>query len=118
LNCSDGGLSDIGLPGNQGVTMNTVDTFEKLANSHLELSAQLSALTAVVGAIAATLDVDFDGLEDCVTAAARRLRPGQRPRLFRNSSKLLQELEVMQMVLKSGRRKARKPKKRSKVQAV
>jgi len=98
--------------------MNTVDTFEKLANSHLELSAQLSALTAVVGAIAATLDVDFDGLEDCVTAAASRLRPGQRTRLFRNSSKLLQELEIMQMVLESGRRKARKPKKRSKVQAV
>src|SRR5271167_615524 len=98
--------------------MNTVDTFEKLANFHLELSAQLSALTAVVGAIAAKLDVDFDGLEDCVTAAASRLRPGRRTRLFRNSSKLLQELEIMQMVLESGRRKARKPKKRSKVQAV
>jgi hypothetical protein len=96
--------------------VNTVDTFEKLANSHLELSAQLSALTAVVGAMAATLDLDFDGLEDCVSDAARRLRPGQRTRVFRNSSKLLLELEAMQMVLESRSRKARKPKKRSKAQ--
>ncbi|MFI4988058.1 MAG: hypothetical protein ACHQF3_11515 [Alphaproteobacteria bacterium] len=93
--------------------MEAVDTIEKHAASHLELSAQLSALTALVGALATTEGINFTRLEECVSWAANRLRPGRRPAVLRNAATLLQELEVMRMLLEDKSRKSRERERRA-----
>lgn len=76
---------------------------EQLAKSHEELSAQVIALTTVVGAMATKSSIDYERLEDCVHFAARRLRPGWWPIIFEKAALILKDLEALQKVIEGWR---------------
>ena len=81
--------------------------FERLEKDHLELKAQVAALTAVVGGITTAGAVDFERLEECVNFAVKGVRPGARPVLLAKAAAVLGDLEVMQKALKIEKRKKR-----------
>ena len=87
------------------------DDFERLAKSHEELSAQLVALRAVVGAMATTSSIDFERLEEFIHFGARQLRPGRRPILFAQASLILEDFQEMQKALRAEVIKIRARKK-------
>jgi hypothetical protein len=87
------------------------ENLEQLTKSHDELTAHVVALTAVVGAMASTVTVDFERLEECICFAAKKLRPGRRPILFAKAAAVLEDLEVMQKVVGKETRKIRSLKK-------
>jgi hypothetical protein len=86
--------------------------FARLAESHEELSAHVVALTAVLGGMVTTTAIDYERLEDCISFAAKRLRPGRRPILFEKASLVLGDLEAMQKALRVEVRKIRTLRKR------
>ena len=81
--------------------------FEHLERHHRELTTQVAALTAVVGAITSVGVVNFDRLEDCVTFALKQVRPSVRPLFLARASELMEDLEKMQAALAVEKRKAR-----------
>lgn len=87
------------------------DDFERLAKSHEELSAQLVALRAVVGAMATTSSIDFERLEEFIHFGAKQLRPGRRPILFAQASLILEDFQEMQKALRAEVIKIRARKK-------
>ena len=92
-------------------TYATPETFDRLEGSLRELSAQVVALTAVVGAIATAGAVDYERLEQCVNFAASALRRAARPVLRAKASALLIDFERMQRALQVESRKRRGLKK-------
>jgi len=95
----------------------TPRAFDRLEHSLQELSAQVVALTAVVGAIATAGVVDYERLEQCVNFAARAVRFAARPILLAKASAMLADFEKMQRALqiesrkrRGFRRRAAKPK--------
>ena len=90
-----------------------LEDFERLAKSHKELGAQVIALTAVVGSMATASTIDYERLEESVNFAANQLRPGHRSMLLAKAAIMLQDLEVMQKVLRVETRKRRHRKKRN-----
>ena len=85
----------------------SLEDFRQLATSFEELSVQVIALTALMGAMVTTASVDFERLEDCVQFAANRLRPGRRPLLFAKAALVLEDFEAMQRTLRVETRKIR-----------
>jgi len=81
--------------------------FERLEKSHRELGAHVIALTAVVGSMATASTIDYERLEESVNFAAKQLRPGYRSMLLAKAAIMLQDLEVMQKVLRIETRKRR-----------
>ena len=77
----------------------SVEDFRRLVKSFEELSARLTALTAVVGAMATASSIEYERLEECIHFTAKQLRAGQRPRLFENASAILGDFEAMQTAL-------------------
>ena len=89
----------------------SVEDFERLAKSHDELSAQVVALTALIGGMATAASVDFERLEDCVKFAANRLRPSHHTLFFAKAALVLEDFESMQKALRIETRKIRSRKK-------
>ncbi len=79
--------------------------FQQLTKAVEELSVQVIAVTALIGAMVTTASVDFERLEDCVQFAANRLRPGRRPLLFAKAALVLADFEVMEKTLRIETRK-------------
>jgi len=100
----------------QGIVMADVSAadFRRLATTVEELSVQVVALTALMGAMVTKVSVDFERLEDCVQFAANRLRPSRRPLLFAKAALVLEDFEVMQKTLRIETRKIRKMRDREK----
>jgi nitrate/nitrite-specific signal transduction histidine kinase len=84
-----------------------LEDFERLAKSQKELGAHVIALTAVVGSMATALTIDYERLEESVNFAAKQLRPSHRSILLAEAATMLQDLEVMQKVLRVETRKRR-----------
>jgi hypothetical protein len=85
--------------------------FRQLAKTVEELSIQVIALTALMGAMVTTASVDFERLEDCVQFATNRLRPSRRPLLFAKAALVLEDFVVMQKALRIETRKIRNRRK-------
>src|SRR6478609_3236544 len=81
--------------------------FERLEKDHLELKAQVAALTAVVGGITTAGAVNFERLEECVNFAVTGLRPGARRIVLAKAAAVLEDLEAMQCALEIESRKNR-----------
>jgi hypothetical protein len=92
--------------------VNAID-FARLSKSHMEMSDHIVVLTAIVGAMVTTASVDHERLEDCVSFAARRYRPGHRPALLGKAVSVLHDLGATQKALVVGSRKRRNSKTRS-----
>lgn len=90
-----------------------LEDFERLAKSDRELGAQFIALTAVVDSMAIASIVDYERLEESVNFAAKQLRPGHRSALLTKPAMMLQDLEVMQKVLRVETRKRHNRRKRN-----
>ena len=90
-----------------------LDDFERLAKSQKELGAQVIALTAVVGSMATASTIDYERLEESVNFAAKQLRPGHRSMLLAKAAIMLEDLEVMQKVLRVETRKRRNRRKKN-----
>ena len=82
--------------------------FARLSNSDSEMSDHIVVLTAIVGSMVTTASVDCERLEDCVSFAAKRYRPGHRPALLKKASAVLHDLEEMQKALGVENRKRRR----------
>jgi len=85
--------------------------FQQLTKTVEELSVQVIAVTALIGAMVTTASVDFERLEDCVQFAANQLRPGRRPLLFAKAAPVLADFEVMEKTLRIETRKIRNRRK-------
>ena len=85
--------------------------FQQLTKTVEELSVQVIALTALMGAMVTTASVDFERLEGCVQFAANRLRPSRRPLLFAKAALVLEDFDVMQKALRVETRKIRNRRK-------
>jgi hypothetical protein len=89
------------------------EDFKRLVKSHEELSGQVIALTALIGAMATTASIDFERLEDCVQFAAKRLSPSRRPVLFAKAALILEDFDAMQKALRTETRKIRSRRTRA-----
>ena len=90
-----------------GPTFAKRDNFDRLETDHRKMTAQVAALTAVVGGVTSLGVVNFDRLEDCVTFALKQVRPSARPLFLARASELLGDLEKLQVALAVEKRKAR-----------
>ena len=90
-----------------------LDDFELLAKAQKELGAQVIVLTAVVGSMATASTIDYERLEESVNFAAKQLRPGHRSILLAKAAIMLEDLEVMQKVLRVETRKRRNRRKKN-----
>ena len=84
----------------------------RLSKLHMELSDHVVVLTAIVGAMVTRASVDYERLEDCVSFAAKRMRPGHRPALLEKASAILHDLDAIQKALGIENRKQRNLRKR------
>ena len=60
-----------------------------------ELRAQVTVLTAIVGAMAGKSRIDFERFEECITQVAKQFRPGWRTVLFARASLILESFDDM-----------------------
>ena len=85
----------------------TMGEIKRLAASHAELTAQVVALTVILGAIVTTATIDYGQLERCVNYAVTKLRVARSPIALRRAAIVLKKLETMQLGLQIENRKIR-----------
>ena len=79
----------------------TIEDFQGFEKSLEQMIARLTALTAVVGAMATASNIEYERLEECIHFSARQLRASQRLTVLENASYMLEHFDSMQKTVAS-----------------